>query len=291
MNSQINEAIRLFQVSEDRAILDEIKTAMHYDYLSHGVRDLSDVNYVALRCLRLLSGRLSTIKFGLPDTGGFAEESPRDTFDWYMRDYKSLFGRNCTLETYFDHAPQLMEYYEAGYVYLWRAYKALIGNIQSARAKAAAEIIAQHWPDIETALMYAIGRVDTDRTPREIVRYINLATKTAYVRQQFAGKRRVRRGGKARYVEPYFYTVDYVIFGVGEAKRGQLSKRQTALLERIEAVIMADKSATSAGFDMANYVTDINGKITIKVRYIAGKLGLREDSLGRALRTMISKIA
>ncbi|MFC5650918.1 hypothetical protein ACFPYJ_17720 [Paenibacillus solisilvae] len=288
MNVLINEAIRAYQADSNQAILDEIKAAMHYDYLNHGVHGLPDVNYIALRCLRLLSGRLSTIKYGMPDTGGYAEDSPRSTFNYYVGEYNKLFERNCTLENYIEHAPYLCRYYEGAYGYLWQAYKALTGRLQSERAKAAAAIIAEHWPDIEAALLYALDRVDTGRTPREVVRYINRATKTAYIRQQFADKRRVRIGGQTRYVDPYVYTVDYVIFGVGEAKRERLSRRQTALLGRIEAVVTADMAA---GFDMADYRTDINGKVTIKVRYIAGKLGIREDSLSRALRTMTAKVS
>ncbi|NQX61824.1 hypothetical protein [Paenibacillus qinlingensis] len=284
----INEAIQAYQTDGNRAILDDIKTAMSYDYLSRGVRDLPDVNYIALRCLRLISGRLSTIKYGMPDTGGHAEDSPRSTFDYYVGVYNRLYSRDCTLENYAQHAPYLYRYYGDAYWDLWQAYKVLNGQAQSERAKAAAVIIAEHWSDIEEALVYALLHVDSARTPREIVRYINRVTKTAYVRQQFADKRRVRRGGKTRYVDKHFYTVDYAIFGIGTAKRGRLSRRQAALVESIDAVILADMAS---GFDLADYVTDLNGRIRIKVRYIARKLKLREDSLGRALRVMTKKVS
>jgi hypothetical protein len=288
LEAPVNEAIRAYQADGNRAILDEINAAMYYDYLNLGVHGLPDVNYIALRCLRLISGRLSTIKYGMVDTRGYTEDSPRSTFDWYMREYNELFDCKCTLENYADHAPQLYRYYGEGYVDLWQAYKTLSGRIQSERATAAAEIIAKHWPDIEAALIYALDRVDTCRSPREVVRYINRATKTAYIRQQFADKRRVRRGGQTSYVEPRFYTADYAIFGIGLADRARLSGRQAALVGRIEAVVAADMAT---GFDMANYSTDINGKITVKVRYIASMLGLREDSLGRALRAMAEKVS
>lgn len=285
---EINEAIRAYQADGNRAILDEIKAAMYYDYLNRGIHGLPDVNYIALRCLRLISGRLSTIKYGMADRGGYAEDSPRDTFDYFVGQYNRLYDRNCTLENYADHAPDLYRYYGEAYGDLWQAYKQLIGRIKSERATAAAVIIEEHWPDIETALIYALDRVDTGRKPREVVRYMNRAMKTSYIRQQFANKRRVRRCGQTRYVEPYFYTVDYAIFGVGTAKRERLSRRQVALVDLIEAVVTADMAT---GFDMADYITDINGKITIKVRYVADKLGLREDSLGRALRKMAEKVS
>lgn len=276
------DAIKKYQETGDRAAFDMIRKAMNYDYLNSPTSMTFDKPemYVAFRCLRLISGRLATIKYTLAEHGLHSrKDTPEYIFSEFAVAIEEWTGIKLTVDNYPEH-----EEYLAGYLptfdQLRRAYERIIGVRPTLWQLLTGEIVDENWPALQEALKYALKRVDTSRSEREVVRYINRATKSAYYRNQFDGMRRVRRGGETRYVNPKYYGPVYAIFGRANFNLGAITRRQRALVDRIIAVIEED----FANNEMGDYAVDLRGGYRIKNRYIAGRLGMHEASLSRALR-------
>lgn len=276
------DAIKKYQETGDRAAFDMVREAMNYDYLNSptGMTFDKPEMYVAFRCLRLISGRLATIKYTLAEHGLHSrKDTPEYIFSEFAVAIEEWTGIKLTVDNYPEH-----EEYLAGYLptfnQLRRAYERIIGARPTLWQLLTGEIVDENWPALQEALEYALKRVDASRSEREVVRYINRATKSAYYRNQFDGMRRVRRGGETRYVTPKYYGPVYAIFGRADFNLGPITRRQRALIDRIIAVIEEDY----ANNEMGNYAVDLRGGYRIKNRYIASRLGMHEASLSRALR-------
>lgn len=276
------EAIRHYQESGDRHAVEMIRQAMNHDFLRSktGLTFDKPEMYVAFRCLRLLRGRLATIKYTLNDYGLRArEDSPDYVFAELTAFVQANTGVKVTLENFKEHEKYLREYLVVGFHELEDVYEQLIGERETLWQQITSEIIDKHWPTLEKALMYALSRVDTNRSEREIVRYINYVTRTWYYRYQFDGMRRVRRGGAVKYVTPKYFGPDYAIFGKTFADVGNFSGRQRQLIERIRAIIEKDYAEGR----IEGYAVDMRGGYRMVNRHIAEQLGMHEASLSRAL--------
>lgn len=275
------DAIRKYQETEDRAAFDMIREALDYDYLRSptGMTFDKPEMYVAFRCLRLISGRLSTVKYTLAEYGiNTQRDTPEVVFAEYAATIQDWTRIKLTPENFRQHEGFLRGYLP-NYLELERAYERIIGERETLWQMLAKREIEENWPALQDALKYALKRVDTSRSEREIIRYINRATRTAYYRSQFEGMRRVRRGGETRYVTPKYYGPMYAIFGRANFNLGPITRRQRALIDRIIAVIEEDY----ANNEMGNYAVDLRGGYRIKNRYIAGRFGVHEASLSRTL--------
>lgn len=276
-------AVRRYQESGDTEAIKMIREAMNYDYLHSptGMTFEKPEMYVAFRCLRLLRGRLATIKYILEDEYGLRsrEDSPEYVFGEFSAFVQANTGVKVTLENFKEHEPFLREYLVVGYLEYEDVYEQLIGKRQTLWHQITNEIVDKHWPTLEMALKDALDRVDTNRSEREIIRYINYVTRTAYYRHQFEGMRRVRRGGKAKYVKPKYFGPHYTIFGKISVDFTNFSGRQRKLIERIIAAIEKDYAEGR----IENYAVDMNGGYRIVNRYIAEQIGVHEASLSRAL--------
>lgn len=276
------DAIKKFQEAGDRGIFGMIREAMSYDYLRSpaGMAFGKPEMYVAFRCLRLIGGRLATIKYTLAEHGLHTRrDTPEYIFSEFAITIEEWTGIKLTVENFPKHEKYLAGYLPTFYE-LRRAYERIIGARPTLWQLLTEEVVNENWPALQAALEYALNRVDTCRSEREVVRYINRATKTAYYRNQFDGMRRVRRGGETRYVTPRYYGPLYALFGRANPGMNHLSSRQRALVGRICAIIEED----FAGGRTEEYAVDLRGGYRIKNRHIAGRLGMHEASLSRALR-------
>ena len=153
------------------------------------------------------------------------------------------------------------------------------------------------------ALEYALERVDTDRSNKEIVSYINRVFYTKYIelRAKSQGLVRKRVDGRWVYYEPKqeFDEDDYrnqqimeIIFKREEfnyPKRWDrvkiLTQRQFLLIDRIEAVIRDDIRRNDKAYFMKNYN---HGKM--KYNYMASKLGVNYDAFIKNMQRIELKI-
>lgn len=281
------EAIQRFQTVGDRQAIEIIREIMGgYDFLRRGISNVPGPEYyVAFQCMRLLSGKLSTIKYSFADSGIDAKrDSPEWIFADHTRDLREWTGIELTVENYPEHEPYLRDYFVMTFHQLKTAYELMIGARETLWLEMTREIVTEHWDAIEAALTYAFARVDTSRGEREIVRYVNRAVKTAYIRSQFRGLRRVRRDKRTRYVEPKYFGPVYAIFGTNLVDINALTARQRTLYDKMAAIIEGDAAASR----FESYYVDHSGGYRIKNRYIADRLGVHEASLCRALRRIQS---
>ncbi|GAB6927124.1 hypothetical protein JCM10914A_11070 [Paenibacillus sp. JCM 10914] len=281
------DAIKRYQESGDADTLKMIRKAMNYDYLHSptGMTFDKPEMYVAFRCLRLLRGRLATIKYTLSDYGLSArEDSPEYVFAELTAFVHANTGVKVSLQNFKEHETFLREYLVPGYLELEDVYMQLMGERETLWQQITSEIIDKHWSTLEKALKDALDRVDTNRSEREIIRYINYVTRTAYYRHQFEGMRRVRRGGEVKYVKPKYFGPHYAIFGKISVDFTNFSGRQRQLIERIIAAVETDYAEGR----IEDYTVDMNGGYRIVNRHIAEQLGMHEVSLSRSLKKIKS---
>lgn len=283
------EAIKRYQESGDTDAIKMIREAMNYDYLHSptGLTFDKPEMYVAFRCLRLLRGQLATIKYTLSEHGlNSRRDSPEYIFSEFAGAIRGWTGIELTVENFLEHEKYLARYLSSSYADLRRAYERILGQRPTVWQLLTNEIVDENWPKLQEALEYALKRVDINRSEREIVRYINRATRTAYVRSQFEGMRRVRRDGQSKYVKPQYYGPTYAIFGKSFISSDKISARQRQLIEKIRAVIEEDYREGR----IEAYAVDIKGGYRIVNRHIAEKLGIHEASLSRAIKQISVKL-
>ncbi|WP_171416884.1 hypothetical protein [Paenibacillus alvei] len=283
---ELIEAIREYQSDGNREVFSLIHHAMMYDYLNspRGLDFPHPEMYIAFRLLRLISGRLATIKYMLSDSGLSTKgDSPQAIFNDFARQLHSWTGIELTVDNYSEHEPYLVSYFGETFPELRIAFERIKGLRPTIWQRLTEKIVDECWPDLESALEFAISRVDASRSEREIVRYINLTTRTEYYRQQFGAMRRVRRDGRSKYVEPKFYDDKYTLFGGTPVDIAKLPRRQKQLVDKMLTIIRVDREK---GGDK-DYSVDITGGYRIKNRYMAKRLGMHEASLSRALRKIM----
>lgn len=275
------DAIQKYQQSGDSVVFTIIRDAMSIDYMHSptGMKFEKPEMYVAFRCLRLLRGFLATIKYTLTDYGLHSRrDAPEHIFSEFSVAIEGWTGIKLTVENFTEHEEYLSKYLPT-FNDLRRAYERIIGVRPTLWQLFTEEIIEENWIELQKALEYAVRLVDTSRSEREIVRFINSATRTAYYRNQFEGMRRVRRGGKTKYVTPNYYGPIYTVLGRANFDLKLLTRRQSKLVDRITEIVRDDHTKGETD----NYNVDLRGGYIIKNRYIAERIGMHEASLSRAL--------
>lgn len=136
------------------------------------------------------------------------------------------------------------------------------------------------------ALEYALKYVDTEKSEREIVKYINktFSSKLSDAEIKRNGLRRIRRDKINYVVKPYFPRDNCrVIFGTSKVNISRLNKSQRKFVDDICALIDDDRKSS----DFTGYSTDTDGEARIRRKYIADKLGLREDLVRQRIHRII----
>jgi len=145
------------------------------------------------------------------------------------------------------------------------------------------------------ALEYALKYVDTSKSDREIVKYINKAfsSKLSDAELKRNGMRRIQRKtpGSTRVsylVKPYFPDKSsWAIFGHDiEGSLHALTAEQRKFIADCVAIIENDRK----NGNVADYTCDTDGELRISKKYIAGKLSIREDLVRKRLERIKKKL-
>ena len=157
-------------------------------------------------------------------------------------------------------------------------------------------------PFMIPALEYALHKVDPDRVPKEVVRYVNRAMLTKYIElfQEGEGKKRIYDPAtkKNYYVDPSFDVDPWLLILIWDKKGHTLSwlgvdafdlhltkGQKEFLLQVFEAVKEELEKENQEAFRWNK-----KGEPTIKKKYFAKKLGLEEATFKMKLSRVVKKI-
>jgi len=294
------ESIRRYQAEGDRTIIDTVREYMNTDFLAYKKRGGTSAferpeMYIAFRILRMIRGRLSTVKYTLTSEKWVEPVRELKYFEAWIRQYADIeLNPNDNFKALQDNIGDVCGVLGVGGVQnLIPIVIQILYETNRRDELIQGEINALYFPLILPALEYALSKVDTERSEYEIVRYINKALLTEYYRLQIAqkGLRRVRRqddnGDVATtYVLPSSSAgITYAILGSNEAfEYGSLTKGQRRMYDRIYDIVSDDFANKRFG----EYYVNPRGYYRTKNRYIAGRLGMHEVSVSRGLKAIRS---
>lgn len=263
-------AVAAYQTRGDRAVIQQILAYMHDRSESRAVLPGDDASiYVALRAITVTYHERKSLDY-----------EPAALFDYRESIYEFLgvdILGSPDFAVFRTHASTIRKYLGA------HEYEALIYALE-------------RWLDygvherhtIVPALEHALGCVDVSRSEREVVSYVNRAFETEYRRLFTVESGMVRLGrrdddGQFRnvYVKPLAANPWRIIFErrvtteqVPDILR-KLTARQRDYVERAYAVVAADIE----GGELGEYKVSESGEYRLKIRYMAGKLGVEESTL------------
>ncbi|MED4342827.1 hypothetical protein [Bacillus licheniformis] len=160
------------------------------------------------------------------------------------------------------------------------------------------EVKAQLLPPLVEGLEEALSRVDVERSPREMVKFINQVMLNKYNKavEELEGKKRIYDQKEKRnyFIKPK-YEVDpwkLILEGKTLKERGidsfdiHLTKKQKKLLLDVYEVIELElKKENSQAFRWKK-----TGEPVIQKRFVAKKLGLNENSFKQRLKRAVDKV-
>lgn len=151
------------------------------------------------------------------------------------------------------------------------------------------------------ALEYALRRVDTERSAREMVVYINRAFRSEYQRRvmDYTGTKRLgRRDEHGRFTSVYVKPLDNpsawsIVFEqeVSECSIEEILVRLTVSQRERARLIHQIVAGDVESGDMSEYRVTESGNYRIKARYIARKIGIEESNLRKYLLSLRKRIA
>ncbi|MED4305616.1 hypothetical protein P5609_019910 [Bacillus licheniformis] len=329
MSEFINK-IRVFQSSDDKRIIQDILEKFDTNFMEdpsrHRVKDgtpsggirinLKDPeSYIAYSIKAIYTLILRHIKSEKPitknETDSFNRflsilkydvcidfeanvESGGDSYVSYFEITESLFLQ---LEPLLDEILLRLEefcslsdrlYFEE----LYNKHKQVTADIEPQKEQLKKEILEI----AEKAIEYALVRVDTSRSEREIVKYINRAIRSKLIDAEIKrnGMRRIRRkinGDLESFsLKPYFPDDEYLIetiLGLDFSDcRDQLTKGENEFIDQILEVVKEDKEVGN----VAPYTCNIYGEIRIIKKYIAEKLDVSHEVVRKRLSRIRKKV-
>ncbi|USK45809.1 hypothetical protein [Cytobacillus oceanisediminis] len=157
-------------------------------------------------------------------------------------------------------------------------------------------------PHLIPALEYALHKVDSKRTPKEVVRYVNKAMLTKYIElfQESEGKKRIYdpAAKKTHYVDPSFNVDPWLLLLIWDKKGHTLSwvgvdafdiylakSQKEFLLDVYQAVKEELEKENREAFRWSK-----NGEPIIKKRYFAEKLVISEANFKMKMRNIVKVI-
>jgi hypothetical protein len=305
---KFNEAVKTYQTSGDRTVIDRIISHLQIDFLAGG--DFNEPeHYIAMK-----------VK---------AQVWP------YLRNARKV--RNGTKTAWYRFMDLINgdDYHEIGYIGLNKKYELNLSREneyqipQHIKDEMDPSFLAKVQGDIDDwnelhrkedelteklynqavyewavpALEYALERVDADRSDKEIVSYINLAFYTKYCEQRATSQGLVRKrvDGQWVYYEPQqeFDEDDYnnqrimeIIFKREDFRYPErwdrlkiLTRQQFHLVDRIEEVIREDIRRNDAAYFMENYN---HGKM--KYTYMASRLKMSYEAFIKNMQRIEKRI-
>ncbi|MGG1600965.1 hypothetical protein [Paenibacillus naphthalenovorans] len=291
-------AIKSYQADGNRYIIDRIhRHLLETDFLKYKSTDFPEAEmYIAFRIMRIIGGRLATIKYALTDEGYIEPTRELESYSFHVqRSIGVKISPDDGFEDLRRNAEAVRQFLTPnGYEVLMYEIERYFHEPNLKRDTKHAIINDLYFPLILPALEYALSCVNTDRTEREIVRYVNRVFRTKYYQIQIEAKglRRVRRKNKdgevkAKYVAPRDTSVEYAILGPGTSVNfSRLTESQRKRYETIWQIVEADLKRGN----YTDYSVDNNGLYRIKNRQLAAKVGMHEVSFSRWLAAVRKRL-
>lgn len=270
---QFTNAVTAFQIAGDREVIDQIITYMHAKAESRAVLPGDNAAvYVALRAITITYPERLALQY-----------DPAELPEYKAAVYEALgvniFG-GTELSEFRANAAQIRRFLGVD------DYEALVTAvsrwIQYSKYERAVII---------PALEHALRSADTQRSEREVVRYVNRAFETEYIRLLIAWNGTVRLGRRdadGRYQNVYVVPIAAepwrILFErTVTAEESSLIMRsltdtQREYAQKAYEVIAADIESGQFG----EYKVSEHGEYRIKIRYMAGRIGVEEGNLRKS---------
>lgn len=281
--------VSAFQAHGDRTIIDKILDYMYIRYDLTGIDDLPEyAMYIAFRINVILSPLLKTAKYNV-DPGSY---DPEDLW-WYAKGIREELGIEISpandWKDVHENIPAIERVFGEG------VRRAILYAIHKYREQEAAidleieRIVREIEPTlIVPSLEVALSKVDTARSEREMVRFINQTFQTEYTKRQAAekGTRRLGRRDKDGnfvnvYVQPKPTPIWNVLLGVDvsqinvtEVVSGLTDTQRETILQLHELVFDDFERK-----DFGSYKVNESGQYEIINRRMAERLGMDESTL------------
>ncbi len=317
MTNDFRERIRNYQNSGDRLVIDEILYGTTFDFMNDPTRqhqiegNALKVRIDLPRHEYYISYRIRVLRdFALQEYIGVPRGAEYEDFCYYITALKYEYGidfgaavlkHNEELEYYrltvalFEkidaRRDEILEnVYDHHFQGFYRGYHNFRDKIIS-QESAAVVATEQVDKNIVQALERALGYVDTAKSEREIVRYVNSAfsTKFGELELERKGMKRIYRvNGQDKtvklFVKKHFPANLYgaILPGIKERHLEELSKQQVEFIQQAHDIVLADRTVQ----DLTNYSCRANGAALIKRDYLAEKLEKSPESV----RKMLSRI-
>lgn len=316
------QAINAFKENGDRTIIDNIIKAIDNDFMknptrtrvydgsaSGGIRiNLSEHHeYVAyhIRAIQELLMRHVRIEYGdKREANEFQRLLSIIKIDFRIDFNATIYDSDPDIY-YFNFTPELfadlekkMEEIESWFSedelrYFMRLFNKFKGLEETQRE----EVEKRRKEITETtvrALEYALKYVDTSKSEKEIVKYINMTFRSKLADDELKrnGMRRIQRksenGERNSFVVKSYFPENskFVIMG-RDFDDSILTPGQREFIADVLAVVKVDKE----NGDTSNYTCDTDGEVRISKKYIAEKLGIREDLVRKKLERIKKKLS
>lgn len=279
---QFIDAVTAIQSGGDRTVLDQILIHMYARAESRAVLpgDTAEV-YVALRAITVTYPERLALQY-----------EPAELPEYKAAVYEALgvdiFG-GTDLSEFRANAAQIRRFLGVD------DYEALVTAVSRWMKYSEYERAT-----IVPALEHALKSVDTERSEREVVRYVNRAFETEYIRLLIAWNGTVRLGRRdanGRYQNVYVVPI------AAEPRRilfertvtpeesslimRSLTATQREYAQKAYEVIAADIESGQLG----EYKLSEHGEYRIKIRYMAGRIGVEEGNLRKSFLKIRRKAA
>ncbi|WP_379161343.1 hypothetical protein [Paenibacillus sp. sgz5001063] len=276
------QAVAAYQTDGDRAIIQQILAYMRDRAESRAVYPGDDASvYVAIRANNITAPERSALEY-----------EPAALPDYRESIYAALgidifAGTNLSeLRTY---AAEVRRFLGAN------EYEALAYAIERHLAYKNHEYYV-----VIPALEHALTRADTSHSEREVVRYVNRAFQTEYIRLLTILNGTVRLGRRDEhgryhnvYVTPDKPDAWRIVLGRAVAPEVlpdlllKLTAKQRDYVERAYSVAAADIETGN----LSQYKMSEDGAYRLKMRYMAGRLGVEESNLGKCFANIRGRVA
>jgi hypothetical protein len=324
MGRDFKQAIEAFKENGDRTIINDILAAIDSDFMNNKTRERvfdgsqsggiridlkGDHEYVAyhIRAMQeLLMRHVRTEHTDeIPGVYDFHRLLSVIYYDYGIKFPCEIYKTDVFGVSYFtinsdlfdaleSHMSEIEEWFtddefQAEFLRLFTTFKAFE---ESNRAE-----VATRQQELEEttvrALEYALKYVDISKSEKEIVKYINMTFRSKLSDDEIKrnGMRRIQRkapGGERQsfVVKPHFPAESkYVIFGTYFDELA-LTAAQREFIGRVLAIIETDKD----NGDTLGYSCDTDGEVRISRKYIAERLGMREDLVRKKLERIKKRL-
>lgn len=314
------QAIEAFKENGDRTIINDIMAAVDSDFMNNktrtrvydgsasgGIRIELDGHheYVAyhIRAMQELLMRHTKIEFSEREINEFQRLLSIVKIDFGIPFNGTIYDKdewvyyfNLTSELFADILKHMDELEERFSEDDFRHFMRLFTFFKELEEIKRDETAARRQELEETtvrALEYALKYVDTSKSEKEIVKYINITFRSKLADDEIKrnGMRRIQRkapGGERNsyVVKPHFpKNSKYVIFGT-DFNEAELKAGQREFIGKVLAIIESDKE----NGDTSNYSCDTDGEVRVSRKYVAERLGMREDLVRKKLERIRKKI-